>query len=166
MTTARRDGLVFLVLLAFFSGLLYGAHRYVGETSEKKNTLQDLGTQNMALERQLQMQMRQIVVFKKSIAQLEGYQMKIPENEVDFYSLVQQEMTRNGVRSNVVKPVNVEEGRRGVQIDFEGPYYSFVRTLADWRDMKVAVRLTSVVLNSVENGNAKGVAVIQSVLRK
>jgi hypothetical protein len=112
------------------------------------------------------MQTRQIGVFKKSIAQLEGYQMNIPENEVDFYSLVQQEMTRNGVRSNVMKPVNVEAGRRGVQIDFEGPYYSFVRTLADWRDMKVAVRLTSVALNSVENGDAKGVAVIQSVLKK
>ena len=53
-----------------------------------------------------------------------------------------------------------------MQIDFEGPYYSFVRTLADWRDMKVAVRLTSVALNSVENGDAKGVAVIQSVLKK
>ena len=111
MTTARRDGLVFLILLVLFSGLLYGAHRYVGEMSEKKNAIRDLGTQSMALERQLQMQTRQIGVFKKSIAQLEGYQMNIPENEVDFYSLVQQEMTRNGVRSNVMKPVNVEACR-------------------------------------------------------
>lgn len=165
MSTGRKDGIICLILLVLFFGLLYGEYHYVFMMEEKKVAARDLRTETMILERQAQMQMRQIEVFKRGIAELEGYRMDIPEDEVDFYSWVQRELTKNGIRSNVVKPVAVQPGRNGVQIDFEGPYYSFVRTLADWRNMKVAVRLTSVALHSVEDGNAKGVAVLESVLK-
>ena len=107
---------------------------------------------------------RQLEVFKRSIAQLERYQIQIPENEVDFYSWVQQELTRNGVRSNVVKPATSPRGRRAVQVDFQGPYYAFIQTISDWRNLKIALRLSSVRLEAVDGGGIKGVAFVESVI--
>ena len=166
MSTARKDALYFLIFILLVAGLAYGQFSYIGEMKELKSEIKSLKTLSMKLELQAREQMKQIDVYKKAIARLEKYQLGIPQNEVDFYAWVQQELTRNGVRSNVVKPANTPAGRSGVQIDFEGPYYSLVRTLADWRNLKVAVRVASVSLNSVDGENAKGVAVIESVLKK
>lgn len=166
MNSGRRDALWFFLFLLLVGGLAWGQDYFINEMTILKNSIYDLRRESMILEQQAKEQMRQIEVYKKAIASLEKYQLGIPQNEVDFYAWVQQELTKNGVRSNVVKPVSSPEGRSGVQIDFEGPYYSFVRTLADWRNLKVAVRVSSVTLNSVDDVNAKGVAVIQSVLKK
>lgn len=166
MNSGRRDGLWFFLFLSIVGGLAWGQYYFISEMTVLKSSIRDLRTESMILEQQAKEQMRQIEVYKKAIASLEKYQLGIPQNEVDFYAWVQQELTRNGVRSNVVKPIPSADGRSGVQIDFEGPYYSFVRTLADWRNLKVAVRVSSVTLNSVDDVNAKGVAVIQSVLKK
>lgn len=166
MNTVRKDALSFIVFILIVAGIAWGQFFFIGEMKDLKSEIRGLKTLSMKLEQQAQEQMKQIDIYKKSIARLEKYQLGIPQNEVDFYAWVQQELTRNGVRSNVVKPVNTPAGRSGVQIEFEGPYYSFVRTLADWRNLKVAVRVASVNMNSVDGENAKGVAIIQSVLKK
>ena len=165
-TIGRRDGLWIFLFLLLVGGLSWGQSYFINEMSVLKSTIGDIRTESMILEQQAMEQMRQIEIYKKAIASLEKYQLGIPENEVDFYAWVQQELTKNGVRSNVVQPIASADGRSGVQIDFEGPYYSFIRTLADWRNLKVAVRVSSVTLNSVDDVNAKGVAIIQSVLKK
>lgn len=166
MSFAKKDGILFIVFLMIIGGLIWGQNYYIDEMSELKVEIRRLRTTAMKLDQQAKEQMEQIDVFKKAIAQLERYQLGIPENEVDFYAWTQQELTKNGIRSNVVKPATTPAGRSGVQIDFEGPYYSFVRTLAEWRNLRVAVRVASVTMNSVDGENAKGVAVIQSVLKK
>lgn len=167
MNSSRKDTLFFLLFLLIVGGIVYGENVYLEEMKTLKGEIRTLRTQSMRLEQQAREQLKQIDVYKKAIARLEQYQLGIPENEVDFYAWVQQELTKNGVRSNVVKPANAPPaGRSGVQIDFEGPYYEFVRTLADWRNLKVAVRVSSVNLSAVDGENAKGVAIIQSVLKK
>ena len=166
MNSGRKDGLWFFLFLLLVGGLAWGQNYFINVMAILKGSIYDLKRESMILEQQAKEQMRQIEIYKKAIASLEKYQLGIPQNEVDFYAWVQQELTRNGVRSNVVKPIPSAGGRSGVQIDFEGPYYSFVRTLADWRNLKVAVRVSSVTLNSVDEVNAKGVAIIQSVLKK
>ena len=65
-----------------------------------------------------------------------------------------------------MKPGTSPQGRRAVQVDFQGPYYSFVQTISDWRNLKVALRVSSVRMDSVDGDNAKGVAVVESVLKK
>ena len=162
----RKDTLIFLILLLVSGGMLFGAFHLVKQIEQLRVTEKDLRTQGMRIELESAERMRQIEVFKRAIAQLERYQIQIPENEVDFYSWVQQELTRNGVRSNVVKPGTSPQGRRAVQVDFQGPYYSFVQTISDWRNLKVALRVSSVRLDSVDGDNAKGVAVVESVLKK
>ena len=162
----RKDTLIFLILLLVSGGMLFGAFHLVKQMEQLRVTEKELRTQGMEIELQSAERMRQIEVFKRAIAQLERYQIQIPENEVDFYSWVQQELTRNGVRSNVVKPGTSPKGRRAVQVDFQGPYYSFVQTISDWRNLKVALRVSSVRMDSVDGDNAKGVAVVESVLKK
>ena len=162
----RKDTLFFLLLLLLSGGMLFGAFHLVEQIQQLRISEKDLRTQGMQIELESAERMRQIEVFKRAIAQLERYQIQIPENEVDFYSWVQQELTRNGVRSNVVKPATSPQGRRAVQVDFQGPYYSFVQTLSDWRNLKVALRVSSVRMDSVDGDNAKGVAIVESVLKK
>ena len=162
----RKDSILFLLLLVVSGGMIFGAFHLVNQMQQLRVTEKELRTQGMEIELQSAERMRQIEVFKRSIAQLERYQIEIPENEVDFYSWVQKEFTRNGVRSNVVKPATSPQGRSAVQVDFQGPYYAFVQTLSDWRNLKVALRVSSVRMDSVDDDNTKGVAIVESVLKK
>ena len=162
----RKDGILLLLLLLISGGMLFGAFYLVEEIQLLRVTEKDLRTQAMEVELQAAERTRQIEVFKRAIAQLERYQIQIPENEVDFYSWVQQELTRNGVRSNVVKPATSPQGRRAVQVDFQGPYYAFIQTISDWRNLKVALRVSSVRMDAVDGDSAKGVAIVESVLKK
>lgn len=50
-----------------------------------------------------------------------------------------------------------------IQVDLHGPYYSFVKTLADWRNLGVVIKLNSVILNGSEDENVTGVVVLESV---
>ncbi|NCC58756.1 MAG: hypothetical protein EOM17_14185, partial [Synergistales bacterium] len=94
----RKDSALFLLLLVVSAGMLFGAFYLVREIEQLRVTEKTLRTQSMEVELQAAERTRQLEVFKRSIAQLERYQIQIPENEVDFYSWVQQELTRNGVR--------------------------------------------------------------------
>ena len=100
MNSAKKDGLFFLLFLLLVGGLAYGQYFYINEMKGLKTEIRELKTRSMKLDQQAKEQMKQIDVYKKAIAQLEKYQLGIPENEVDFYAWVQQELTKNGVKSN------------------------------------------------------------------
>jgi hypothetical protein len=163
----RKDSLIVLLFLLLAGGMGYGTYFLVNEVESLRETDKFLRTQSLQLELQAAEQVRQIEVYKKAIAALERYQLELPENEVDFYAWTQQELTRNGVRSNVVKPgSSPPQGRNAVQVDFQGPYYGFVKTFSDWRNLKVALRLSSVTMNMVDGDTVRGVAIVESVLKK
>ena len=88
----RKDTLIFLFLLLLSAGMLFGAFHLVEQIQQLRISEKDLRTQGMRIELESAERMRQIEVFKRAIAQLERYQIQIPENEVDFYSWVQQEL--------------------------------------------------------------------------
>lgn len=166
MTTKQHDGILFFLFAVSVAALVYGQDFFMNRMLERKAESRALRTESMTLETETKEQVRQIEVFKKAITVLEGYQLGIPENEVDFYAWVQQELAKNGIKSNSVKPAKGGQGRSAVQVDFEGPYYSFVRTLADWRNLKVAIRLVSMNLTSINGETGKGSAIIESVLKR
>ena len=162
----RRE-IVLLLLFAFlFGGMLFGVFFLVSRIEALRGAERELSLRAARFEQQSAERLRQIEVFKRVIAQLERYQIQIPENEVDFYAWVQKELTRNGVRSNVVKPATSPRGRRAVQVDFQGPYYAFIQTISDWRNLKVALRVSSVKMDGVDGDGARGVAIVESVLKK
>ena len=162
----RKDTILFLVLLLLCGGMLYGSYYFIDGIQNLRTEEKSLRTRARSVELKSAELTRQIEVFKRAIAQLERYQIQLPENEVGFYSWVQQEMDKNGVRSNVVKPAGSSPGRNAVQVEFQGPYYAFVRALSDWRTSQVALRVSAVRLESTDGDNAKGVAVVESVLKK
>ncbi len=160
----RKDTVTFLFLLLISIGMIAGSYFLLKETAELRGVERNLKVQKKQTEMQIDEKLRQIEVHKRAIAQLERYQIELPENEVAFYSWVQQELTDNGMRSNMVKPAKSPENRNAVQVDFQGPYYSFTQTLSDWRNLKIALRLSSVRLEAVDGGGIKGVAFVESVI--
>ncbi len=158
----------FLVLLLFLLGgaLVYGEYSFGKTIMELRRSIESLTVQRTVLERTAMEQTQQISVFKKALAELETYQLGIPANEVDFYSLVQKEMEKNGLKSNIIRPVKAANGRSAVEISYEGPYLSFVPTLSDWRSLKVAVRVSSVTMQGGEDLAIKGNVILESVLGK
>lgn len=165
MSLTRKDALFSLLFFLLVGGVFLCVFFLVSRVESLRETEKHLHSRSLQLEQQTAERMRQIGVYKKAIADLERYQFEIPENEVDFYSWIQRELTRNGVRSNVVKPTNSPPGRSAVQVDFQGSYYAFIRTLADWRTLKVVLRLASVTMNAADGDNVKGVAIVESVLK-
>lgn len=166
MIMNRKDAVLFLLLFVVSVGIISGSYYLLKQIQELRATERSMLTQKMQLELQMAEKVRQIEVFKRAISRLERYQVQLPENDVDFYSWVQQKLTDNGVRSNVVKPAKSPAEREAVQVDFQGPYYSFVRTLSDWRNLKVALRLASLRLESIDGGAAGGVAIVESVIKR
>ncbi len=77
-------------------GLAYGQYFYINEMKGLKTEIRELKTRSMKLDQQAKEQMKQIDVYKKAIAQLEKYQLGIPENEVDFYACARADQERRG----------------------------------------------------------------------
>ncbi len=161
----RKEGVMLLFFAVLFGGMLFGAFFFVSRIESMRGEERELSLRSARFEQQTAERLRQIAVFKRAIAGLERYQLEIPENEVDFYSWVQRELTRNGVRRNVMRPASSTAGRSAVQVDFEGPYYAFARTISDWRTQRVALRLSSVTMNAVDGDTVRGVAIVESVLK-
>ena len=166
MTTKSKSSLLVLLLFAFAGALIYGEYQFGKTIMELRRSIETLTQQRAVLERTALEQTRQISVFKKALAELETYQLGIPANEVDFYSLVQKEMEKNGMKSNIIRPVTVGGGRSAVEINFEGPYLAFVPTLSDWRSLNVAVRVSSVTIQGAEDLAVKGSVILESVIGK
>ncbi len=154
-----------LILIILFGLTIYGEYSFSLKVIESKKKLDTLKRNQLTLERSVEEKTKQVAVFKKAIAELEKYQLGIPEDEVDFYDKVQQEMTDNTVRSNRITAAKAGGGRSAVAIDFEGAYYDILQTLADWRGMDVVVRVSGLNLSSGTDGLSKGNITIESVLR-
>lgn len=165
MKGPNRKTLLGLILIILFGLIIYGEYSFSSLVMESKKKLDSLKRNQLTLERSVEEKTKQVVVFKKAIAELEKYQLGIPEDEVDFYDKVQQEMTDNTVRSNRITAAKAGGGRNAVAIDFEGAYYDILQTLADWRAMDVVVRVSSLNLSSGGEGLSKGKITIESVLK-
>jgi len=163
-TPSKTTFLAFLLIILAVL-LVFGEYKFSTMVIESKQKLDSLKKTSMLLERTVQQKTQQIAVYKKAIAELEKYQLDIPEDEVDFYDKVQQQLTNNTVRSNSIRGSKAAKGRNAVTIDFEGPYYAVLQTLADWRNMDVVVRVSSLSLNSLQESLARGNITIESVLK-
>ncbi len=97
MNSAKKDGLFFL----HFS-FARGRPRYGQYFTSRNEGPEDRDPRAQDPEheadQQAKEQMKQIDVYKNH-RPLEKYQLGIPENEVDFYAWVQQELTKNGVKT-------------------------------------------------------------------
>ena len=86
---------------------------------------------------------RRITMYKEVLSSVNLGSSETPESGVELFSIVQRHLTANGVLSKVIDEAGqpTAQGERGVRISFEGSYPAFIRTLADWRQMDVALRV-------------------------
>ncbi|MFA7622101.1 MAG: hypothetical protein WCY56_09695, partial [Aminobacteriaceae bacterium] len=89
----KNNTFVFLIILLLSFGMIGGSYYLVNQTKILRQTETNLRIQKKKAELRIDEKMRQIEVYKRAIAQLERYQIELPENEVEFYSWVQQELT-------------------------------------------------------------------------
>lgn len=165
MKGPNKKSLLGLILILLFGLVIYGEFIFSRNVIESKKKLDTLTRNQLTLERSVEQKTKQVAVYKKAIAELEQYQLGIPEDEVDFYDKVQQEMTDNTVRSNRITAAKASGGRNAVAIDFEGAYYDILQTLADWRGMDVVVRVSRLSLNPGGEGLSRGKITLESVLK-
>lgn len=165
MSLPSKKSILGLVILIFFCGLIYGEYKFSTSVIDSKKQLDSLKKTQMVLERSVEQKTKQVAVYKKAISQLQQYQLDIPVDEVDFYSNVQQQLNNNNVRSNRIRSARASKGRSAVAIDFEGPYYSVIQTLADWRGMDVVVRVSNMSIRSSGDSMTSGNVTIESVLK-
>lgn len=166
MALPGKKGIISFIVILFFSGLIYGEYRFSNAVIQSKRELDSLRRTRMVLERSVEQKTKRVSVYKKAIADLKQYQLDIPLDEVDFYSNVQQQLNNNSVRSNRIRSVKASGGRNAVAIDFEGPYYAILETLADWRNMDVVVRVGNLSLRSSGEAMTSGNATIETVLKE
>jgi len=166
MALPGKKGIIFILVILFFAGLIYGEYWFSNTVIQSKRELDSLRRTKMVLERSVEEKTKRVSVYKKAIADLKQYQLDIPLDEVDFYSNVQQQLNNNSVRSNRIRSVKASAGRNAVAIDFEGPYYAILETLADWRNMDVVVRVGNLSLRSSGEAMTSGNATIETVLKE
>lgn len=165
MKGPNKKSILGLLILLVFGLVIYGEYIFSRNVIDSKKKLDTLKRNQLTLERSVEQKTRQVAIYKKAIAELEKYQLGIPEDEVDFYDKVQQEMTDNTVRSNRITAAKAGGGRNAVAIDLEGAYYDILQTLADWRGMDVVVRVSGLSLNTGAEGLARGKITLESVLK-
>ncbi|MCF4150390.1 hypothetical protein L2W58_01035 [Dethiosulfovibrio sp. F2B] len=121
------------------------------------------------LKRQTLSTERRISMYKEIIGPIsDASVVNSPENEVDLFSLVQRQLTANGVLSRVIDEASMKgnTGDQAVKISFEGPYSSFIKTLADWRRLDVALRVKSLTFGGFKDKLVRGDIVLETVAGK
>lgn len=163
--TIRRGKAVLLLLFVLLSGFLVWIQgRLLDDLMALRRDVDDLKRRELMLTANLSRSMGQIDLYKSSLAEIARYQRALPKDHVEFYSLVERQLTDNNAVVNAIRPSLSEGGRVGVQIDFSCPYYGLLEVLADWRSLEAAVRLRSLTVNLEGSGTIQATAQLESVL--
>ncbi|GHV46555.1 hypothetical protein FACS1894204_08400 [Synergistales bacterium] len=146
--------IVFCLFCAALIGGVYYVNLRLTELSGEYDTLQqrrvDLNQTTNAL-------MEQKRIFLEVFAQLENYKVNPAKDEVAFYDEVRRAAEGNNVDFLTIRQMGVaQDGRSSIVLTLKGNYYSFLRTLAGWRNLPMTVRVAALVITS---NNSKEAAV-------
>lgn len=157
---------IFLLLPILVIAANYFIYSYVEKLSAKT---EELHGELSIYGKQLALSEEKIGFYKEIMGKLDLKSFSdVPESGVGLFSLVQRHLTSNGVLSRVIDEESRKspQGDRGVKISFEGPYDSFIRTLADWRELDVALRVRRISLSGYGDQMVKGDIVLETVFGK
>jgi hypothetical protein len=159
----RRPWILFIFFL-LLGGLIFTEVRLGKTIVSERSKIDDLRKREALLSRSIRENTRLVSVYKKALSQLEHYKLGVPEDEVDFYSNVEQQLTANGILVKSIQPTKAGPGQSAVRVQFEGLYYSILKVIADWRGLDVVVRMREISLDSDKAGFARGTVVLESVM--
>ncbi|GHV36554.1 hypothetical protein FACS1894187_11340 [Synergistales bacterium] len=159
----KKTGIAFIFCLlcaALIGGIYYVDLRLTELQAEYDNLQQrrvDLNQDTKAL-------MEQKKVFSDVFAVLANYRVNSAKDEATFYNEVRLAAERNGVNILTTRQMGVaQNGRSSIALSLKGNYYSFIRTLADWRNLSTTVRVASLVITSPTVADNKDTRARESV---
>lgn len=157
---------LFFVVVALGGGLLN--QRLRARVEEEERRVLDLRRETAALERHLERTSALLGLYKNSLSRLDAYVLQFPRDRVGFFSAVESELTKYDVEVKRIAPAQATvSGRTAVAVEFEGPYYTILKAMADWRVMPVMVRMGSLSLAFSDNkGRVTGSTFLETVLER
>lgn len=164
MKLPGRRPLILLIFFLVLGGLLFAEVRLGEMVVSERGKIDDLRKREALLSRSIRENTRLVTVYKKALSELERYKLGVPEDEVDFYSNVEQQLAVNGILVKSIQPTKAGSGQTAVRVQFEGLYYSILKVIADWRGLDVVVRMREISLDSDKGGFASGSVILESVL--
>lgn len=155
---------VFLLPVIFLSFSWYVSSKLTSIAEEIYLTKKELSLYG----RQVRSAEERISIYKEVLSKVDMGGSEVPDNGVELFSLVQRHMTANGVLSRVIDEAgqSTPQGERGVRISFEGAYPSFMRTIADWRQMDVALRVKQLSITGHGEQMVKGDILLETIFGK
>ncbi len=104
--------------------------------------------------------------YKDALSELLKYPIKLSKDGASFYSNVESALVRNNMSVTDIRPAGAGEGVVAVRVEFTGNYSSVLGAIKEWRQIKEVARLKSITILPVKEGTVRGVAILESPLRR
>ncbi|GHS86677.1 hypothetical protein AGMMS49957_05240 [Synergistales bacterium] len=156
---------IIAVAFCLFCAALIGGVYYVNlRLTELQGEYDVLQQRRVDLNQNTKALMEQKKVFSEVFAQLENYKVNPASNDMAFYDEVRIAAENNGVNILTTKQMGVaKDGRSSIVLSLRGDYYSFLRTLADWRNISTTVRVAALTITAPRVDNKSDARAIESV---
>lgn len=146
--TIRRGKAVLLLLFVLLSGFLVWIQgRLLDDLMALRRDVDDLKRRELMLTANLSRSMGQIDLYKSSLAEIARYQRALPKDHVEFYSLVERQLTDNNAVVNAIRPALSEGGESVSRSIFPAPItdcLKFSPIGVPWRPLYVFVPSPSI----------------------
>jgi hypothetical protein len=144
----------FLVCVTLIGGV-YFLNRQLTQLHEEAIELE---RRRGELSRATQSLIEQKKVFSDAFRALEGYRVKIASSDMLFYSEVQravQETSGVNILSTQQRGTS-KDSRSSLALTLRGDYYSFIRVLANWRNLLTTVRVSEMTVTASRTPETRG----------
>ena len=145
-------------LFFLFCAALIGGVWYVnGELVRLQGEYDELAQSQADLKQETESLMAQKRVFETNFRQLEQYKVNVASSDMGFYAEVQQVVQSSGINIlSTQQPRTNAAGRTSLALKLKGDYYSFLRVLADWRNLDTTVRVSAMNMTASKTPETRG----------
>lgn len=141
----------------FCAALIGGVYFLNGRLVDLQGQYDELEQRRVDLNQTTQSLVRQKKVFSDAFTALESYKINVASSDMAFYSEVQQAVQANGINVLSTRQQGIsKDGRSTMNLTLKGDYYSFLRVLADWRNLPITVRVSAMALTASKTPETRG----------
>lgn len=145
----RKPFVIAFAVILLCAGLTYTAYYFQEKVTLLREEQAQLTQRVSALERETDMLLARRQVYVAAFSELESMNIGGESgggSGVDFYSEAQQAVRRGGSTLISNSPGSSSGGRIKMRMTFSGDYYSTLRSLAELRSLRDAIRVVSMAL--------------------
>ena len=146
-------GFLFFLLCA---SLIGGVYFLNGKLVELQAQYDELEQRKVDLDQTTTSLMNQKQVFNNAFNILENYKVNVASSDMAFYAEVQQVVQSSDVNILSTRQMGVANGRSSIVMTLRGDYYSFMRVLADWRNLPITARVAAMTVTASKTPETRG----------